>query len=408
MTMPFHPTLSRLIAHTPNPIPATFLRGGTSKGIFLQRTHLPSSPSQWGPIFLGIMGSPDPQYHRQLNGMGGGISSLSKICIVSEPNPELKMRRVQVEYTFVQVGVQDETIDFSGNCGNLSAVVGAFALDEGICTSSLQINNGLVTIRSFNTNTQKIIDTTFPITTTSDGRILSDLNRPETAIGGVSGKASKIIMEFINPSGARTGKLLPSGSPMNSVPVIIDGTSHNVNVSLVDAANPNVFVQTSQLLSILPAVGPYIHSRTADDQVDSVLESIRQQGARLMGLDPNALDQHKIALLDVPSSPQDAAGGVDVVVHTLSMGVLHKAVPMTVGLCLGVAARVEGSLVWDVVRKSREGRARIREGDGDGMVRIKHPTGIVGVGAEMSDDGHVKNAKVLRTGRKLMKGVVWW
>lgn len=121
-----------------------------------------------------------------------------------------------------------------------------------------------------------------------------------------------------------------------------------------------------------------------------------------MGLDPNALAQPKIALVD---TPQDAVDDVDVVVHALSMGVLHKAVPMTVGLCLGVAARVEGSLVWDVVRQSRERRARIH---GDGMVRIKHPTGIVDVGAEMSDDGHVKSAKVLRTGRKLMKGVVWW
>ncbi|KAM6497826.1 PrpF protein [Amanita muscaria] len=407
--MSFHPTVSRLIGQIPNPIPATFLRGGASKGIFLNRTHLPSSSSQWGPIFLGIMGSPD-QYNRQLNGMGGGISSLSKICVVSEPNAELQKRPelgVQVEYTFAQISVQDETIDFSGNCGDLSAVVGAFALDEGICT--VKSDNGLVTIRSFNTNTQKIIDTTFPITTASDGRIFSDLNKPEMSIGSVSGKASKIVMEFIDPSGARTGKLLPSGSPTNSVSVTIDGTSlHNVDVSLVDATNPTVFVRTSQLLSILPTLGPYLYSRTTDDQVDSVLESIRQQGARLMGLDPKAQAQPKIALVDISSSPQDAVDGVDVIVHALSMGVLHRAVPTTVGLCLGVAAQVEGSLVWDVVRKSREGRAQIREEDGDGMVRMKHPTGIVGVGAEMSDDGHVKSAKVLRTGRNLMKGGVWW
>ncbi|KIL53998.1 hypothetical protein M378DRAFT_19311 [Amanita muscaria Koide BX008] len=149
---------------------------GTSKGIFLHRIHLPSSPSQWALILLGIMGSPDPQYNRQLNGIGGGISSLSKICVVSEPNAELKKHPemgVQVEYTFVQIGVRDETVDFSGNCGNLSAVVGAFALDEGMCTSGVRSNNGTTTtIRSFNTNTQKIIDTTFPITTTSDGRVL--------------------------------------------------------------------------------------------------------------------------------------------------------------------------------------------------------------------------------------------
>jgi 2-methylaconitate cis-trans-isomerase PrpF len=110
-----------------NPIPATFLRGGTSKGIFLHRDNLPSDRDQWPRIFLGIMGSPDKD---QLNGMGGGVSSLSKICVVSPGSPEQQAQGIAVEYTFVQVGVRDSSIDYSGNCGNLSSMIGVFASDE--------------------------------------------------------------------------------------------------------------------------------------------------------------------------------------------------------------------------------------------------------------------------------------
>jgi len=120
-----------------------------------------------------------------------------------------------------------------------------------------------------------------------------------------------------------------------------------------------------------------------------------------MSLDPSAPSQPKIAILS-PPSPSDS--DVDIFVHALSMGVLHKAVPMTVGLCLGVAASVEGSLAWNIVRQSRAAR----RDSGNNLVKIKHPSGVVDVGAELGSDGEVKSAKVVRTGRRLMKGVVWW
>ncbi|PBK90412.1 DUF453 domain-containing protein [Armillaria gallica] len=376
---------------TLNPLPATFLRGGTSKGIFINRDHLPADRSAWDRIFLGIMGSPDPVHGRQLNGMGGGVSSLSKICVVGTPSPNQRSQGIQVEYTFVQVGIRDTSIDYSGNCGNLSSIIGAYALDEGICCDPTNtIDGSRITVRSFNTNTQKIIDTTFPV----NDALVPVLNLPETSIAGVPGDASQIVMEFVNPGGARTGKLLPTGNTINSL------TAPNVRASLVDATNPTVFVLADELASFLP-LSDYL--RNIPTEIPQVLESIRQSGAVKMGLDPHAQAQPKIAILSAPSTDDDRAQSVDIVVHALSMGVLHKAVPMTVGLCLGVAANIPGTIAWDIVSEAR----RSRQGDSK-LVRIRHPSGTVDVGAEIAPDGHVKSAKVVRTGRRLMKGVVWW
>ncbi|PFH47404.1 hypothetical protein AMATHDRAFT_6778 [Amanita thiersii Skay4041] len=387
---------------TPNPIPATFLRGGTSKGIFINRAHLPANQSDWDRIFLGIMGSPDSEYGRQLNGMGGGVSSLSKICVVGEPSSDQKSQGIQAEYTFVQVGIRDTSIDVSGNCGNLSSMIGVFALDEKICHQPTP-NGDRITIRSFNTNTRKIIDTTFPVITTDDGGVTADLNVPEASIAGVPGQASQITLEFANPAGARTGKLFPTGSPLDVVTVPDPaGTPTNVNVSLVDATNPTVFTSHSELSTFLPVDDFLAGKQPALANVGEVLEAIRQRGAEGMGLDPSAQAQPKIVLLSSPKET-DLAEGVDIVIHALSMEVLHKAVPMTVGLCLGVASNVQGTLAWEIIQRSR---AR-RETD-PGFIRIMHPSGTVDVGAEFSSDGVVKSAMVMRTGRRLMKGVVWW
>ena len=389
---------STTVAQTP--LPATFLRGGTSKGIFVNKAQLPSDQTQWNSIFQGIMGSPDPEYGRQLDGMGGGISSLSKICVVGEPTPEQRANGIQIEYTFVQVGIRDTSIDISGNCGNLSAMIGAYALDEGLVSPHPADLGSRRTIRSFNTNTKKIIDTTFPVCAQG----LPALRLPETTMAGVSGKASQIIMEFVNPAGARTGKLLPTSNAVDQLSLDV---SRRVPASLVDATNPTVFISQDSLEYLLdPSTvqGYYTSDTQAVKLVSPVLESIRQAGAVEMGLDPQAQAQPKIAILSSPEGASDEKAGVDVVVRALSMGALHKAVPMTVGLCLGVAARTPGTLAWEIVRQSREKRD---QADGS-MVRIRHPGGLVDVGAEVGENGDVQSAKVIRTGKFLMKGVVWW
>ncbi|KAF9257855.1 DUF453-domain-containing protein [Marasmius fiardii PR-910] len=420
------------LLETENPLPATFLRGGTSKGIFLNHNHIPSDTSLWPRIFDGIMGSPDPDYGRQLNGMGGGVSSLSKICLV-KPIEEKERKGggkyegldVDVEYTFVQVGIRESDIDVSGNCGNLSSMIGVFAVDEGMCVPRIRVDRvsgeeevTLGSVRAFNTNTQKVIETTFPVQTRTDvdseTQYVPDIDIPQTSIAGVPGKASIITLDFHNPSGARTGKLLPTGKPKVTLSVRSldsgDSAGKSIEASLVDAANPTVFVPYDALSSLLPASSLEQYTRgTPTKEVDDILESLRQQGAIQMGLDPAAKAQPKIALIGSPDREEDSKNGVDVVIHALSMGVLHKAVPMTVGLCLGVAAGVEGTVVRDVIRRThREGSRGVESRIG--LVRLRHPSGIVDVGAEFGEGGpwDVKSAKVVRTGRRLMKGHVWW
>ena len=383
----------------PNPIRASFIRGGTSKGIYLNRADLPSDVSQWDPIFLGIMGSPDPKYGRQLNGMGGGISSLSKVCVVGPASEEQRAAGIDVEYTFAQVGIRDEQVDYSGNCGNLSSMIGVFALDEGLCEPrSVDTSTRVptVTVSAWNTNTQKRIDATFPVEVDGES-VTARLDLEEEIIAGVSGKASRITLDFVSPSGARTGKLLPTGQPVDTVQYAFEGgDAAAVPMSLVDATNPTVFITADGLRAVLPGVA----SDDTSISTQVAVEQLRQLGAERMGLDPEAEAQPKIAILSEPPADDSEA---DIVVHAYSMGVLHKAVPMTLGLCLGVAAGVEGSIPWQIART----RGAQISSTGDSMVRIRHPGGVVAVGAARKD-GEVTSAKVVRTGKRLMKGAVWW
>lgn len=382
-----------------NPIPASFLRGGTSKGIYLNRAHLPPDQSQWDAIFLGIMGSPDAQYGRQLNGMGGGVSSLSKICVVGSPSEVQEAAGIDVEYTFAQVGIRDSIIDYSGNCGNLSSMIGVFAVDEDMCTPQVSQQQGprmTGTVRTFNTNTNKRIDNTFFVTETEGSRYVPVLDGERASIAGVPGKASPVLLDFVAPSGARTGKLLPTGRPIETVNISLSNSSEvAVPVSLVDATNPTVFTSDQGLRSALdiPNNAPIDYAQLG---VVDALEQIRQAGARLMGLDPLAQAQPKVAVLKPPPRDDNDA---DIVINAFSMGVLHRAVPMTVGLCLGVAACVPHTLAWEALGGRRETNE---------LLRIRHPSGVVEVGAKLGRSGEVTSARVMRTGRRLMKGLVWW
>lgn len=405
--------LSSSFTHIPNPLPAAFLRGGTSKGIFINRKHLPLARADWSPIFLRIMGSPDPEHGRQLNGMGGGVSSLSKIMVVGPPSSHEGASGVDAEYTFAQVGIRNTEIDYSGNCGNLSSMAGAFAVDEGICLphiipSPTSPQTSLGTVRLWNTNTNKEIHTTFPVS--SESRPVLDLEH--ISIAGVPGKASQILLDFVDPGGARTGKLLPTGNPVDHLNVNLDGKDVTYAVSLVDATNPTVFITSEALFS-----SPYLPS---DDVYTSqtllhTIEHIRQAGAKAMSLDPSAQAQPKIAILGIPPDSRDSSSlpdghPIDICVHAMSMGVLHRAIPMTVGLCLGVSATLNGTVTRHIIEQVRARStyimdpARLQQG----LIRIKHPSGVVDVGAEFGSDGNIKNAKVVRTGRRLMQGAVWW
>ncbi|KAI5119648.1 hypothetical protein M0805_009009 [Coniferiporia weirii] len=398
---------SMSVSTVSNPLSAAFLRGGTSKGIYLNRSHLPEDRAKWDPIFLGIMGSPDPVHGRQLNGMGGGISSLSKICVVGPPSPAQRADGIDVEYTFCQVGIRDAELDYSGNCGNLSSMIGVFAVDEGLCAPRVVLSGDISVgvVRAFNANTNKRIDTTFPVSLSPEGRYAADLGLPQTTMAGVPGRASRIDLDFVSPAGARTGKLLPSGAPVDSLSFSLKGSAYSIRASLIDATNPTVFVLSADLAAVMHAPDGKLDYSKHD--VEECVEAIRQSGARAMGLDPLAKAQPKIAVLSPQQALQDVgADAAHIVAHAFSMGVLHKAIPMTLGLCLGVAARTEGTLPWEIIRDY--GSTGDHKDFAKELVRIRHPSGEVDVGAEFDGNGLVKSAKVVRTGRRLMKGAVWW
>src|SRR6476620_4772097 len=208
-------------------IPATFWRGGTSKGVFFLAKDLPAAREKIDPILLAVLGTPDP-YGRQLNGMGGGVSSLSKAVIIGPPtHPD-----ADVDYTFVQVAVDREMTDWSGNCGNLSSVFGPFAIDEGL----VKVLDGEATVRFHQTNTKKIIHARFRV---EDGKAAVD---GDMEIPGVAGTGAPVRLDFVNPGGATTGKLLPTGNVLDTV--FIPGHGEFA-ASMVDASHPTVFVRAA-------------------------------------------------------------------------------------------------------------------------------------------------------------------
>ena len=210
-------------------IPAEFMRGGTSNAVVFNAKDLPADRAQWDEIFLAAIGSPDP-YGRQLDGMGGGVSSLSKVCVVGpSTRPD-----ADIDYTFAQVQVKEAKVEYGANCGNMSSAMGPFAVDEGLVKASGK--EALVKVH--NTNTKKLIWSRFPL---DDGLSAVD---GELAIPGVAGTGAPVKLEFREPGGATTGKLLPTGNVADTLDVPGMG---QVRVSMVDAANACVFVRAADL-----------------------------------------------------------------------------------------------------------------------------------------------------------------
>ena len=206
-------------------VPAVYMRGGTSRCLVFHDKDLPPAGAERDRILLAALGSPDP-YGRQLDGLGGGISSLSKACIIGPPShPD-----ADVDYTFAQVEVGRPVVDYTGNCGNCSSSVGPFAIDERLVSAGA---DGVAVVRIHNTNTKKIIVAHVPVAG-GEAAVAGDFELP-----GVAGRGARIALDFVDPGGARTGKLLPTGRPIDTV----DGLS----ASLVDATNPMVFVRAKDI-----------------------------------------------------------------------------------------------------------------------------------------------------------------
>lgn len=372
-------------------IRAAFIRGGTSKAVVFRRQDLPERQADWDPIFLSLMGSPDPN-GRQLDGMGGGVSSLSKVCVVGPPSrPD-----ADVDYTFAQISVKGAVVDYSANCGNMSSAIGPFAVEEGFIEVA---RDGEAVVRIHNTNTGKIIVSRFGM---EDGLVAL---AGDMAIDGVAGTAAPVRLEFTDPGGARTGRLLPTGRACGVLDV--PGLPP-VQASLVDAANPCVFVDAASLGNTGAELPDALEG---DLEFLARMEAIRCAASVAMKLTPDlgraaaVAGVPKVAMVSAPRTAATlsglslAPGAMDILVRMISIGQPHRAVPITGATCLAVATRIHGTIPHRLATAS------------DAAIRIAHPSGVVVVDAEVDDAGDPARARavhgaVYRTTRRLFEGNV--
>ncbi len=373
-------------------IPAVFMRGGTSKAVVFRRDDLPEERSEWDGIFLAALGSPDPS-GRQLNGMGGGISSLSKVCVVGPSDrPD-----ADVDFTFAQVAIDRGLVGYGANCGNMSAAIGPFAVDEGLVTAT----GAEATVRIHNTNTGKIIHARFAM----DGG-LAAVDGGFT-LAGVGGTGSPVRMEFRDPGGAVTGHLLPTGNVIDEIEVPGVGA---VEASLVDAANPCVFVE-ADALGLTGTEGPAAIDGMAE--VMGTLEAVRSRAAVMMGMAKTPKEatakSPSIPFIGMVAPPRDAhtlageriiAAEGDLTARIVSNGNTHRALPLTAALCCATAARIEGTVVHRHRRPAK---------DAGDDIRLMQPSGILPVACTVlkTAEGWVaEQAGVIRTQRRLFEGRV--
>jgi len=368
-------------------IPAVFYRGGSSKGVFFHARDLPADKETRDRIFLSVLGSPDP-YGRQLDGLGGGVSSLSKAVIIGAPT----RADADVDYTFAQVAVDRPLVDWGANCGNLSSVVGPFAVDEGL----VSVPDGEALVRIHQTNTKKIIHARFAV---ADRKAETE---GDLALPGVAGTGARIRLDFLEPGGTVTPGLLPTGNVVDRVPIPGLGT---IEMSLVDASNPAAFVRAADIGA---------SGRESPDEIEArpdlmrLLDTLRRHAGVRMGLGATpesiGLANPKIAFVCPPApfrtldKAQVESAAHEIGVRIISMERAHRAVTLTGAMCLGVACRIEGSIPHQLAGRP----ARADE------IRVGNPSGVVAVGAEVRFDGGwiADSAVVYRTARRLMQGAV--
>jgi len=375
------------------PLRCSILRGGTSRGVFFLAEDLPTTREAIEPILLDVFGSPDV---RQIDGLGGATSQTSKAAIIGPPS----RADADIDYTFAQVSVGDPLVDWGGNCGNISAAVGPFAIDQGLVDAT----GASTTVRIHNTNTGKVIVSEVP---TRDGRSVLD---GDYAIPGVPGTGARILLDFAEPAGAVTGKLLPTGSPCDELR-LADGRS--IAVSVVDAANPTVFLRARDLGlagTELPA------EIEADTAATATLEEARSIVAEMLGLVTDRADATrlspglpKVGFVSAPAAYETSDGrrvapdASDLVGRLMSMQTAHRSYMTTGAIATAVAAMVPGTLVAEVVRP----RAERPEPD---TIRIGHPYGVMDAvvrATDPADPATIHAVAVGRTARHILDGTVW-
>ncbi|CAE6900984.1 2-methylaconitate cis-trans isomerase PrpF [Vibrio sp. B1FLJ16] len=377
-------------------VPATYMRGGTSKGVFFSLDDLPPEAQVAGEardkLLLRVIGSPDP-YAKQIDGMGGATSSTSKTVIVSRSNRD----EHDVDYLFGQVSIDKPFVDWSGNCGNLSAAIGPFAIHAGLIPQDRIPENGIVTVRVWQVNISKTILVHVPIV---NGFVQET---GEFELDGVTFPAAEIQVDFVDPADGE-GSMFPTGNLVDDLVVPDVGT---FNATFINAGIPTIFIDAESIGYQGTELQDQINN---DDAALEMFESIRAHGALKMGLiselEEAQTRQHtpKIAFVSKPKSYQSSAGKVvneseiDVLVRALSMGKLHHAMMGTAAVAIASAACVPGTLV------------NLAAGGGEKeSVTFGHPSGTLKVGAKakQTEEGWVVQKAIMsRSARILMEGFV--
>jgi len=389
------------MSHAPQvKIPATYMRGGTSKGVFFRLQDLPPAAQVPGAardaLLLRVIGSPDP-YGKQIDGMGGATSSTSKTVILaksSRPDHD-------VDYLFGQVSIDKPFVDWSGNCGNLSSAVGSFAIASGLVDAGRIPRNGTATVRIWQANISKTIIAHVPVV---NGAVQES---GDFELDGVTFPAAEVQLEFLNPAAEEDGAggaMFPTGNLVDDLEVPGVGT---LKATMINAGIPTIFVNADALGYTGTELQDAING---DSKALARFETIRAHGAVRMGLikhlDEAARRQHtpKVAFVAKPaeyvssSGKRVAAGDIDLLVRALSMGKLHHAMMGTAAVAIGTAAAIPGTLV----NLAAGGGAR-------NAVRFGHPSGTLRVGAEASQvegEWTVTKAIMSRSARVLMEGWV--
>ncbi|MCW8880640.1 MAG: 2-methylaconitate cis-trans isomerase PrpF [Kangiellaceae bacterium] len=385
------------MVHAPQiKIPATYMRGGTSKGVFFNLTDLPEIAQVAGEardkLLLRVIGSPDP-YGKQTDGMGGATSSTSKTVILSKS----EQPGHDVDYLFGQVAIDKAFVDWSGNCGNLTAAVGSFAISSGLVDADRIPENGIATVRIWQANIKKTIIAQVPII---NGEVQET---GDFELDGVTFPAAEVEVQFVDPS-AGGGSMFPTGSLVDELDVPGVGT---FQATMINAGIPTIFLNAEAL----DYQGTELQADVnGDEKALKMFETIRAHGAVKMGLIENveeaAARQHtpKVAFVAPPKSYTASSGkeisaeDIDLNVRALSMGLLHHAMMGTAAVAIATAAAIPGTLV------------NLAAGGGDRKaVRFGHPSGTLRVGAEASQaDGEwsVDKAIMSRSARVLMEGWV--
>lgn len=365
--------------------PCVYMRGGTSKAVFFHEKDLPEDKSLWDDIFLKVMGTPDV---KQIDGMGGTVSSTSKIAIIAPSNKP----GVDVEYTFRQVDIVIPRVDGSANCGNISSAVGPFAIDEGLAPAVEPIT----VVRVLNTNTNKIIEEHVRV---EDGHAMVHGNE---VIQGVPGTGSRIDMYFEDPAGSKTGKLFPTGQKKEVFDVPGYGPAE---VTVLDCSNPMVFIKASDL----GIKGSELTELNQNKDVMEHIERIRGIAAVKCGFVEKWEDARTKSTsapkVSIVSAPQDyinmdgnevKADTMDLCCRAISVGALHKAYPMTVAVGTGAAARIPGTIVNEIVKPAPD----------QDIIRLGHASGVTEVDVKMGGEKVIKGG-VTRTARRIMDGWVY-